>query len=263
MARHTMRALRDYLAYREGVLLARRIAEAEGIDERQVLDEARKGTGPLFRAHGWRMEAIREALEARERFLEANRGLVRHHLYRTGAPPELWDDLEAAGMAALHRAMELYDPSRAEFSTYATMWIRQAVDRERKRLSPGHISLEESLPESEGLRIGDVLESEDPGPEEVALLKAEQEALRQKVWQAVREGRFSPEEARVLVLFAGAGEKEDAYPYDERELASLLGMKPRQVAGTLNRVFQRLREDPSLLERLGLPASRARGQVGV
>lgn len=65
---------------------------------------------------------------ARERFVEANMGLVVSIARRYAQPGIALDDLVQEGTIGLLRAIDLYDGRRGfRFSTYATWWIRQAV----------------------------------------------------------------------------------------------------------------------------------------
>lgn len=70
--------------------------------------------------------------KARQRFIEANLRLVVHiaKRYARRDDPELFLDLIQEGNLGLFRAAERFDPTRGtRFSTYATYWIRQAIQR--------------------------------------------------------------------------------------------------------------------------------------
>lgn len=61
-----------------------------------------------------------------------NLGLIAFTMTkRCGIHPthSLYEDLWQEGVLGLIRAAELYDPTKARFSTYAVIWIRQAVQR--------------------------------------------------------------------------------------------------------------------------------------
>ncbi len=71
-------------------------------------------------------------LEARQKLFEANLRLVVHvaKRYARRGDTELFQDLIQEGNLGLFRAVERFDPSRGtRFSTYATYWIRQAIQR--------------------------------------------------------------------------------------------------------------------------------------
>lgn len=233
-----MRETTHYLIYREGMAQAERIAQEEGLPLAQVLRQAQEG-GPLWRRHKG-MPQVRAALEAREAFLEANRPLVHYHLHRLKAPPELWEDLEAAGMAGLLRALELYQPGKAAFSTYASLWIRQAVEREKARLLPQGISLEEPLPDAEGLTLGDTLAAGMPGPEERALWTLEEEGVWKRIRLAAQEGWLGEEEALALGLELGVA---PGYPQVQGVggVAQAMGVSPWRAKGLLRRGKEALR----------------------
>lgn len=70
--------------------------------------------------------------DARQKLIEANLRLVVHvaKRYTRRGDPELFLDLIQEGNLGLFRAVERFDPNRGtRFSTYATHWIRQAIQR--------------------------------------------------------------------------------------------------------------------------------------
>ena len=74
----------------------------------------------------------RRGLKARERLIACNLRLVALVCDRYPLPPQLaMEDALQGGTIGLCRAAELFDPARGyKFSTYAFLWIRQAVTRE-------------------------------------------------------------------------------------------------------------------------------------
>lgn len=82
-------------------------------------------------ARRWRETGDKAARDALER---ANYRLVvsvaGRYAHRIGSALTFLDLIQA-GMIGLHRAAELFDPERGNyFTTYATYWIRQSVQRE-------------------------------------------------------------------------------------------------------------------------------------
>lgn len=70
--------------------------------------------------------------EARQRLIKANLRLVVHlaKRYARSREPEEFLDLIQEGNLGLFRAVDRFDPNRGtRFSTYATYWIRQAIQR--------------------------------------------------------------------------------------------------------------------------------------
>ena len=75
------------------------------------------------------LAAIREGAAARDRFIRANLGLVGSIVSRVAVPQGMTrDDLFQEGIFGLEHAVEKFDWRKGfKFSTYATWWIRQAV----------------------------------------------------------------------------------------------------------------------------------------
>src|SRR2546423_12500307 len=72
-----------------------------------------------------------EAAEvARERFVAANQPLVFKLARKRARPAGLsLEDLVQEGNVGLLRAIAAFDPQKGRFSTYSTLWIRQAISR--------------------------------------------------------------------------------------------------------------------------------------
>ena len=69
-------------------------------------------------------------IAARNRIVVANIGLVRTIADTYRAPgDQAYDDIVQDGILGLMKAIALFDPSRAAFSTYASMWIRSTISR--------------------------------------------------------------------------------------------------------------------------------------
>lgn len=85
----------------------------------------------LSRDETWRLVLLARGgdVAARNQVVEANLGLVRRYVFRRRRFKRFEDDALQNGVIGLMRAIELWDPARGAFSTYATHWVRQAVDQ--------------------------------------------------------------------------------------------------------------------------------------
>jgi RNA polymerase sigma factor (sigma-70 family) len=113
-------------------------------------------------------------MEARKRMIEANLRLVVKIAKRYASEGISNLDLVEEGNLGLIRAVEKFDPSReCRFSTYATWWIKQAIERAIANFSrtirvPIHVS-------SKLYRISKVINhyaekyDREPAPEEIAM----------------------------------------------------------------------------------------------
>ncbi len=121
------------------VALAKRIAAG-------VAAEARISDGEADETD---RAAVAAGRRARRRFIEANLRLVISIAARTRIPAHVdRDDLIQDGMIGLDRAVDKFDWRKGyRFSTYATWWIRQAIQRGLERTAgtitiPAHRSSE-------------------------------------------------------------------------------------------------------------------------
>jgi RNA polymerase primary sigma factor len=113
------------LTKEQEVELAQTIERGKEADERLTAGRLRAA-----RSIAGARRAVREAEEARQRFILANLRLVVSvaRKYQGHGLPLL--DLVQDGNIGLMRAVELFDWRRGfKFSTYATWWIRQAITR--------------------------------------------------------------------------------------------------------------------------------------
>jgi RNA polymerase primary sigma factor len=135
----------------------------------QRIARTRLLTASEERALAYRCE--RGDLAAKDRMIEANLRLVVHvaKRYQRENSPLTLPDLVQEGTLGLVRAVEKFDPRTGNrFSTYATIWIRQAVGR---AVADKSRAIRVPVPIDQRLRALAKLESQlgyDPEPEEAA-----------------------------------------------------------------------------------------------
>ncbi|HEY5701083.1 MAG TPA: RNA polymerase sigma factor RpoS, partial [Gammaproteobacteria bacterium] len=158
-----------------GAVYARKPAPDREMDATRIyLSEI--GFSPLLTAeeevHFARL-ALKGSLEARQRMIESNLRLVvkiaRRYMNRGLALLDLIEE----GNLGLIRAVEKFDPERGfRFSTYATWWIRQTIERAlmnqtRTIRLPIHVVKEINVYLRAARRLAQTLDRE-PSPEDVA-----------------------------------------------------------------------------------------------
>jgi RNA polymerase primary sigma factor len=135
----------------------------------QRIARTRLLTASEERALAYRCE--RGDLAAKDRMIEANLRLVVHlaKRYQRENSPLTLSDLVQEGTLGLVRAVEKFDPRTGNrFSTYATIWIRQAIGR---AVADKSRAIRVPVPIDQRLRALAKLESQlgyDPEPEEAA-----------------------------------------------------------------------------------------------
>jgi RNA polymerase sigma factor (sigma-70 family) len=226
-------------------------------------------------------KAVREAAAARDRFIRANLRLVVSIARRYPLPPgmELLDLIQE-GNLGLEHAVEKFDWRKGfKFSTYATFWIRQAIgraldqkaslirlpsdrsaglraalrqsSRDGSELDDDHArlqrlssptSLDRTVGEDGDSELVDLLPDDAPGPEDEALVTAENDMVHRLLGTLDPRARLAVERRFGL----SDGEKRSY-----REVGEELGVTAEAARRLVKRAVHDLKEDA---EKLGLAA---------
>ncbi len=215
-------------------------------------------------------ELVAEGERARHHFIEANVRLVQSIANRFSVPVHLdRDDIVQDGMIGLEKAVEKFDWRRGyKFSTYATWWIRQSIQRGLEASAttiriPGHrtrelrtaiaastttgVRLDDELAmidmlsqlESMDRPIGDgpdtlgtLVASSDEGPDEAA----ERRVARQQI-DALLEHLDETSAFAVAARFGLRGHEPATFAV----IAEELGVTPQAVRRRVERAIAKLR----------------------
>ena len=169
--------------------------------------------------------------DAAEILMNRYKQLVRstaRELYLVGGDRE---DLLQEGMLGLFKAIRLYDPEReASFSTFAAMLVSrqmytaiEASRRKKHHALNSSISLSE-LEEDQGDEALGTAES----PENIYLEEENARTLQKRI-----EDSLSPLERKVFRLYLEG--------QDYRQIASVLGKKPKSIDNALQRIRIKVR----------------------
>ena len=256
-ARHPQRAL---LTAADERSLARAIEAGRAARLRVESGTSRDGDGEL----------VAEGQRARHHFIEANVRLVQSIANRFSVPAHLdRDDLVQDGMIGLEKAVEKFDWRRGyKFSTYATWWIRQSIQRGLEASAstiriPGHRTRELrtavaattasgarldddlaiidmlSQPESMDRPIGDgpdtlgtQVASDDEGPDE----QAERRVAREQI-EALLDHLDDISAFAVAARFGLRGREPSTFAV----IADELGVTPQAVRRRVERAIVKLR----------------------
>src|SRR5918994_1807027 len=166
-------------------------------------------------------------LAAKDHMIESNLRLVVQvaKRYQREDSSLTMQDLIQEGTIGLVRAVEKFDYRRGfRFSTYATLWIRQAIGRalaDKGRIVRLPIPVADRVRKLEiaertlATRLGGLLASSQPSPEDEAMAGAERDGVTAAL------GQLGPIERRVIELRYGLG---DEAPHTASETARALGV---------------------------------------
>jgi len=155
------------------------------------------------------------------------------------------EDIECSCVDAAMRAAEMFDPDRAAFSTYLSMWLRAKVNQVTRNLT-GHrrhgvevCSGNDPIPGSEG---GSIFESlvEDPRryPRPTPAEQCDSKVIAEAVEVAVANGVTLPRDRRVVAARFGLDGRGGR---SIKELAAEFGLTVEGVRQLLMRSLLKLR----------------------
>ncbi len=213
---------------------------------------------------------VRVGEEARHHFIEANIRLVQSIANKFSVPVHLdRDDIVQDGMIGLEKAVEKFDWRRGyKFSTYATWWIRQSIQRgleasattiripgHRSRelrtalaASPGGARLSDDLAAIDMLSqlesmdrplgdgpdtLGTMVASPDEGPDELATRNVQGELVDALLDDLDERSRYA-----VAARFGLRGHE----PATFATIAEELGVTPQAVRRRVERAIVKLRD---------------------
>jgi RNA polymerase primary sigma factor len=212
---------------------------------------------------------VRAGEAARQHFIEANIRLVQSIANKFNVPVHLdRDDIVQDGMIGLEKAVEKFDWRRGyKFSTYATWWIRQSIQRGLEASAttiriPGHRSRQlrtalAASPTGDGLTddlatidmlsqlesmdrplgdgpdtVGAMVPSTDEGPDELATRNVQGELVDALLDELDERSRFA-----VAARFGLRGHE----PATFATIAEELGVTPQAVRRRVERAIAKLR----------------------
>ncbi len=271
-------------------------------DEVELAERIEVGAAAAARLHAGAAgpgdrAAVAAGRRARRRFIEANLGLVISIASRTRVPAHVdRDDLIQDGMIGLDRAVDKFDRRKGyRFSTYATWWIRQSIQRGLERTAgtitiPAHRSSElrtalagadgdssrlppplasvaalsqlDSLdrPLGDGdATVADLAAADSAGPDVEVEASTERRGVRSLV------DTLDPTTARLVAARFGLDGSE---PATFTAIAAELGVSAEAVRRRINRALARLRPDALNLvsedtHDSTMPAHRAPAAAGL
>lgn len=151
--------------------------------------------------------------------------------------PQEEEDLLQEAYLGLYQAARRFRPEKGVlFLTYAGYWVRQAIRRHRGFQNPKDSSLEEPVPNAEGLTLGDSLSS-GKDMESEAIDQIAQEHARKALWDAVDklEGK------EPLVIKAAYRDRQTA-----QEIGAALGEPEKDINRMKQKAIQKLRKEKSV-----------------
>ncbi|MGE3619272.1 MAG: RNA polymerase sigma factor RpoD/SigA [Acidimicrobiia bacterium] len=217
--------------------------------------------------------AVREAAEAKDRFIRANLRLVVSIARRYPLPPSMeLLDLVQEGNLGLEHAVDKFDWRKGfKFSTYATFWIRQAIGRALDQKAslvrlPGDrsaslraalrqvsgdgdelddenarlyrlttpTSLDRTVGDDDGSELIDLIADDKPGPEDMLDATEENRALGDLLGVLDDRARFAVEQR-----FGLADGRRRSY----REVGDDLGVTAEAARRLVKRAVNTVREE--------------------